>query len=107
MGRAAPAAASSVEGVTLLGSAFAGKVPIDRVELSFDEGDSWEEAEITYAGPPNAWSLWLFQWQPAVPGPYTVVVRATNAEGVVQEVGDRADHLSGWQGQHTISLDIV
>jgi hypothetical protein len=93
--------------ITLLGSAFAGAVAISRVELSFDGGAEWTDAEMTYTGPPNAWSLWRYQWVPEAPGTYTVVVRATDVDGRVQEVGDLSDHLSGWQGLHTIELEAV
>lgn len=96
-----------VEGVTLLGSAHAGAVPISRVEISTDAGESWEDAELTYNGPPNAWSLWRYQWTPGAPGTYTVVARATDADGRVQGLDDGESNLVGWHGQHTLDFEAV
>jgi DMSO/TMAO reductase YedYZ molybdopterin-dependent catalytic subunit len=102
-----PTAGSTVPaaGVTLLGSAHAGAVPIARVELSTDGGDTWTDAELTYVGPPNAWSLWRYRWTPGTPGAYTLVVRATDAEGRVQGPSDGSGNLAGWQGHHTLIVE--
>ncbi|MGB0591811.1 MAG: molybdopterin-dependent oxidoreductase [Myxococcota bacterium] len=96
----------SAQGVTLLGSAHAGDVPIARVELSTDGGESWRDAELTYTGPPNAWSLWRFEWTPEASGPYTIVARATDLNGRVQGSDDDAAPLSGWAGQHTLNITV-
>lgn len=94
------------EGITLLGSAHAGSVPIARVEISTDGGESWEDAELTYNGPPNAWSLWRYQWIPGASGTYTVVARATDVDGRVQSLDD-GDNLAGWQGLHTLEFEVT
>jgi DMSO/TMAO reductase YedYZ molybdopterin-dependent catalytic subunit len=97
----------SSQGVTLLGTAHAGDVPIARVELSTDGGESWSDAELTYTGPPNAWSLWRYEWTPEASGAYTVVVRATDIEGRVQGTGEEDSALAGWAGQHTLHITVT
>src|SRR5436190_10661770 len=44
--------------VEVKGIAFGGDRGISRVELSFDDGKTWDEASIYYAGSDLAWSLW-------------------------------------------------
>lgn len=77
-------AAVSMLGVYLKGIAFAGEVGIARVELSADDGDTWEEADISYPGGPGVWTLWQMFWVPPSAGSYSLLVRATDADGRVQ-----------------------
>src|SRR6476620_5399136 len=71
--------------IEVKGIAFGGDRGISRVELSFDDGQIWSEAEIYYSGGNLAWSLWKAQWTPTAAGDYSLVVRATDGEGAVQE----------------------
>lgn len=59
-------------------------VDIAKVELSFDNGDSWEETTITQQRTsPWGWNKWEYDWD-ATPGVHTIIVRATATDGVVQ-----------------------
>jgi len=82
----APNAGAEVtpDGAWLKGIAFAGEAGISQVDLSDDGGLSWFEAEITYPGGPGVWTLWRVKWVPPAPGAYTLLVRATAADGRVQ-----------------------
>src|SRR5881227_387782 len=71
--------------IEVKGIAYGGDSGISRVELSFDDGKTWRDAQIYYAGGDLAWSLWKTQWTPEAAGDYVLVVRATNGEGDVQE----------------------
>src|SRR5467141_4125283 len=64
--------------IEVKGMAFGGDRGISRVELSLDDGKTWDEASIHYAGGDLAWSLWNAPngWMPDEPGDYTIVVRA-------------------------------
>ena len=95
-------------GVTLLGSAHAGSATITRVEISLDEGETWREAELTYSGPPNAWSLWRYHWVPEASGSYALSVRAHADDGRIQAVNDRegAGALSGYPGLHYLRVEV-
>ena len=90
--------------IEVKGVAYGGDRGISRVELSFDGGQSWSDAEIYYAGNPMAWSLWKAQWMPAAAGDYTLVVRATDGEGDVQEWESDRGPYSGTAGLHNISV---
>ncbi|MFC6486885.1 sulfite oxidase [Nitratireductor sp. GCM10026969] len=94
---------ADVENGTVLieGVAFGGYHALDKVEVSTDDGESWQEARLL--GP----DLGRFAWRPFVleadlePGTYTVTSRATNSEGTVQEEVTEPNHrgydYSGWR----------
>src|SRR5437870_12272473 len=54
--------------IEVKGIAYGGDRGISRVELSFDDGQTWNDAEIYYSGGDLAWSLWKAQWTPAAVG---------------------------------------
>jgi DMSO/TMAO reductase YedYZ molybdopterin-dependent catalytic subunit len=89
------------------GVAYGGDRGISRVELSFDGGQSWSDAEIYYAGNPLAWSLWKAQWMPAAAGDYMLVVRATDGDGDVQEWESDRGPFSGTAGLHNINVRVT
>jgi len=95
--------------IEVKGIAFGGDRGISRVELSFDDGQQWTEAEITYSGGDLAWSLWTARggWQPPGPGNYTITVRATDGEGEVQEWDPDRPFTSGVTGFHKITVYVV
>src|SRR2546421_1426477 len=70
--------------IEVKGIAYGGDRGISRVELSFDDGRTWCDAEIYYSGGNLAWSLWKAQLAPAGGGGYALVVRPTHGEGDVQ-----------------------
>ena len=67
--------------VRILGKAFAGDDPIRSVEVSTNGGQSWEEAELTYAPGRDVWALWRLNWSPPGPGTYVLMTRATTESG--------------------------
>src|SRR5437763_65945 len=71
--------------IEVRGMAYGGDRGVSRVELSFDDGKSWRDAETYYVGGDLAWSLWKTEWTPDAVGDYALVVRATDGEGDVQE----------------------
>ena len=68
------------------GFAWAGEEVIERVEVSTDGGSRWTDAELSPQRLRFAWRLWLLRWQPANPGYYTILSRATDSAGRVQPV---------------------
>jgi DMSO/TMAO reductase YedYZ molybdopterin-dependent catalytic subunit len=71
--------------VTITGRAWAGRRGVARVEVSADEGATWDEARLGEAVSPHAWRAWSYTWQ-ARPGRHTLCARATDTEGDVQPV---------------------
>jgi DMSO/TMAO reductase YedYZ molybdopterin-dependent catalytic subunit len=93
--------------IEVKGIAFGGDRGVSRVELSFDGGKSWRDAEIYYSGGNLAWSLWKTEWMPDGPGDYVLVVRATDGEGNVQEWYEDRGSFSGVAGLHDIVVHIA
>jgi DMSO/TMAO reductase YedYZ molybdopterin-dependent catalytic subunit len=93
--------------IEVKGMAYGGDRGISRVELSFDDGKSWRDAEIYYAGRDLAWSLWKTEWTPAAAGDYSLVVRATDGEGGVQEFEEDRGWFSGATGLHKIVVHVA
>jgi DMSO/TMAO reductase YedYZ molybdopterin-dependent catalytic subunit len=93
--------------IEVKGIAFGGDRGISRVELSFDDGQTWSDAEIYYSGGNLAWSLWKAHWTPATPGDYPLLVRATDGEGDVQELEEDRGPFSGTSGLHRINVRVT
>jgi DMSO/TMAO reductase YedYZ molybdopterin-dependent catalytic subunit len=93
--------------IEVKGIAFGGDRGVSRVEFSFDTGNTWSDAKIYYSGNPLAWSLWKTHWTPTAPGDYTLVVRATDGEGHVQEWDEGRGPFSGTAGLHTIGVRVT
>jgi DMSO/TMAO reductase YedYZ molybdopterin-dependent catalytic subunit len=93
--------------IEVKGIAYGGDRGISRVELSFDDGNSWREAEIYYSGGDLAWSLWKTEWMPDAARDYTLVVRATDGEGDVQEWEEDRGFFSGVTGFHKIAVHVT
>jgi len=92
--------------VQLAGIAFAGTRGVSTVEVSTDGGHSWAHA---YAKPPLShftWTLWSFPWQPAKEGVYTLVVRARDGKGGLQDGRQSPSFPSGATGYHTIQVTV-
>jgi DMSO/TMAO reductase YedYZ molybdopterin-dependent catalytic subunit len=94
-------------GIAVRGVAFGGDRGISRVEVSFDDGASWLEAKLDYPGTKLTWALWSYDWRPAGPDNYTMVVRATDGEGAVQEWDEDRPFKSGTTGFHKIVVYVV
>ena len=93
--------------IELKGIAFGGERGISRVELSFDDGQTWNDAEIYYSGGNLAWSLWKARWTPSSTGDYGLLVRATDGEGDVQEWEEDRGPFSGVSGLHRINVRVT
>jgi hypothetical protein len=93
--------------IEVKGIAFGGDRGISRVELSFDDGQTWSDAEIYYSGGNLAWSLWKAHWTPAATVDYALVVRATDGEGDVQEWEEDRGPFSGVSGLHRINVRVT
>lgn len=86
--------------VQIYGVALGGTNPVEGVEVSLDDGETWEEARLI--GP----DLGAFAWRTFVlaadlePGDYAITSRATDSQGNVQEQSTEPNHraydYSGW-----------
>ena len=64
----------------LEGRAWSGRGAIERVEVSVDGGESWEDADVGEPVSEFAWHGWTYRWE-AEPGEYELCCRATDAAG--------------------------
>ncbi|MBI4336709.1 MAG: molybdopterin-dependent oxidoreductase [Chloroflexi bacterium] len=90
--------------VQTAGIAFAGAKGITRVEVSFDNGETWRDAALQPALSPYTWVLWTADWQPAASGEHTLVVRATDGQGAVQTSEEAPTFPDGAAGLHRIKV---
>ena len=79
------------------GAAWSGTGTIARVELSFDSGKTWQDAQLLGEPIKNAWRLWEYEWRtPTTPGRHAVVARAIDSRGFIQPPergGDRGTYM--------------
>ena len=67
------------------GTPWSGTGPIERVEISLDQGQTWKEADLERdLRQPHAWTNWMFRWNATQPGEYELWSRATDAAGRTQ-----------------------
>jgi DMSO/TMAO reductase YedYZ molybdopterin-dependent catalytic subunit len=96
--------------VPIGGVAWAPHRGIDRVEVSTDNGETWNEARLASQLHPDTWRQYVYDWD-ASPGSYTIQVRATDGEGALQTAEERPPHggggTDGAQGYHTIDVTVA
>ena len=69
--------------VTLRGRAWSGHAPVERVEVSTDDGAGFEPAVLDPPLGEHAWRGWRFEWS-AAPGERELCSRATDSAGNTQ-----------------------
>jgi DMSO/TMAO reductase YedYZ molybdopterin-dependent catalytic subunit len=70
--------------VPLSGAAWAGDAEVAKVEISPDNGQTWQPARLGREQAKYAWRFWQYAWKPAVPGAYVLIVRAIDGLGRTQ-----------------------
>jgi sulfite oxidase len=68
------------------GAAWAGETDVARVEVSTDSGATWRAARLGNQQARYAWRLWDLVWHAPKAGEYTIMSRATDAQGRTQPV---------------------
>ncbi|MCA1715871.1 MAG: molybdopterin-dependent oxidoreductase [Actinobacteria bacterium] len=91
--------------VQIGGVAWAPHRGIDRVEVSTDNGETWNDAQLATQLALDTWRLYVYDWE-AEPGEYTLKVRATDGEGETQTEEEAAPHPSGATGYHTVKATV-
>lgn len=94
--------------VTLRGRAFAGDEGISKVEVTTDDGETWNEAEKTYESTPRVWVFWEYAWTPERAGDYNLIVRAYDGNGELQETERRESFpREGDTGLHRVTATVL
>ncbi len=93
------------QAVLIAGVAFSGNKGISEVDVSLDGGTSWQRATLKRPFSDLTWVLWELPWQ-AVAGTSTIVVRAIDLEGDVQDPNAESPLPNGSSGYHTVSVTV-
>nr|MDP9458636.1 sulfite oxidase [Actinomycetota bacterium] len=88
------------------GVAWAPHKGIEKVEVSTDDGETWNEARLAAQLDPDTWRQYVYDWD-ATPGEHTLKVRATNGEGETQTAETAPPHPSGATGYHTVRVTVA
>ena len=91
---------------TISGTAWAGETGVTAIAVSADGGRTWIEAEVIDPIQRHAWRRWTCNWlTPERPGQYTLIARATSADGSVQP--DTHDPAYGsYAINHSLPIEI-
>ena len=95
--------------VPVRGSAYAGEAGIQKVDVSVDDGQTWNPAKLSGLQQPYAWRHWEYMWQAEQPGDFTIMARATDTDGRRQPATARWNKLGyGNNGirEHSVRVDI-
>ncbi len=87
----------------IAGVAFSGNKGISEVDVSFDSGQSWQRATLQRPFSDLTWVLWEIAWQPKV-GIYTVLVRAIDLQGNVQDPHTAPPLPDGSSGYDSVTV---
>ncbi len=77
------------------GFVYAGEgIDITKVEVSTNDGATWQTAQLLNCYVPNVWKQWMFTWNPLSVGRYNILARTEDSQGTLQnESGE-----FGWRG---------
>ncbi len=93
--------------VEIGGIAYGGDRGIQKVEISTDDGVSWNVADLEPALSPDAWVAWRWQWTPRSAGKYTLLSRATDSTGQVQTDKVQGTVPNGSTGYCKVTVDAM
>ena len=103
-----PAPNARVKGsdrLTVRGRAWVGEGSVDRVEISLDEGVSWQRARLASRGDKYAWRTFTFEFQPQRFGYQTFLARAWDDRGNAQPMVSGWNPLGYfWNGVHRVGV---
>jgi plastocyanin domain-containing protein len=91
----------------IAGVAFSGNKGISEVDVSFDSGHTWQIATLKKPLSQLTWVLWEISWTPKAPGNYTIVVRAIDMQGNVQNPTETPPQPNGASGYDSISVTVA
>jgi DMSO/TMAO reductase YedYZ molybdopterin-dependent catalytic subunit len=93
--------------VPIVGIAFAGARGIKSVQVSVDDGKTWNEATLEAAPGPLTWVRWVYRWTPDGPGTRTIRARATDGKGDTQTPVRRDPYPDGATGYDLIDVNVI
>ncbi|WP_448281279.1 molybdopterin-dependent oxidoreductase [Phormidesmis priestleyi] len=92
------------KGVLIAGVALDKSAPIQSIQLSLDEGATWQQTDRNRPDSPHEWTLWRYLWQPKQSGNYTLLAQATSDQQ--QQPLDDKDSKDGSSGVLKIQVTL-
>jgi DMSO/TMAO reductase YedYZ molybdopterin-dependent catalytic subunit len=103
-----PAPGAEINGPTpIAGVAFAGDRGISKVEVSVDGGNTWNQAVLKTPKSPYSWVLWAYAWNPTSKGANTILARAYDGTGQVQDQSVTQPFPNGATGYQSMQVTVV
>jgi DMSO/TMAO reductase YedYZ molybdopterin-dependent catalytic subunit len=91
----------------VFGAAWGGETYVERVELSADDGKTWNPVTLIDEARPFVWRRWKFDWKvPTEKGTYILKSRATDSQGNVQR-DDHDKRFDTYVIDHTLAIEVV
>ena len=91
--------------VLVEGRAWVGEGAITQVELSFDEGVTWQPAQLNSSVHKYAWRIFSIEYRPTTTGYVTALARARDDRGNVQPIASTWNPLGYfWNGIHRVGF---
>jgi DMSO/TMAO reductase YedYZ molybdopterin-dependent catalytic subunit len=102
-----PPRVQSTEMLPIAGVAFAGDRGISKVEVSTDGGNTWSSATLKKPKSPYSWVLWAYEWTATRKGTYTILARATDGNGFLQDPKSAQTFPDGASGYHSTQVTVT
>lgn len=90
----------------IAGVAFSGNQGISEVDVSFDNGNTWQKATLKRPYSSLTWVLWEIAWQPKA-GNYTIIARAIDLQGNVQNPTIAPPLPNGSTGYNSVAVTVA
>jgi DMSO/TMAO reductase YedYZ molybdopterin-dependent catalytic subunit len=91
--------------ITLRGRAWVGEGAVERVEISTDEGKTWQSAQLGRRGDKYAWRSFTHEYKPQRPGYVSFLARAWDDRGNAQPAVPYWNPLGYfWNGWHRVGV---
>ena len=97
---------SSGKKIPIGGVAWAPHRGISKVEVSTDDGKTWNNARLATQLDKNTWRQYVYNWD-AKNGDHTIKVRATDGSGATQTSKHSPPHPSGAAGYDTVNVTVA
>jgi hypothetical protein len=103
-----PSALTDVSGnpIPVVGVAFAGDRGISKVEVSTDDGNTWQETSLFDPFSNYTWVFWRLDWNPPATGAYRIKVRASDKAGQTQTATLRDPFPDGATGYQVVDVRV-
>ena len=93
------------EALLVRGRAWVGEGAVEKVEISSDEGRSWQSAQLARAGDKYAWRGFTYELKPRQSGYLTILARAWDDRGNAQPAVPAWNPLGYfWNGWHRVGV---